>query len=79
LGAIVDASLAWILIPAIGFAITFAVVHAAVRSALSDHYKTVRWYEKTGEWDPRVRSWKHAPREFPDESAQADGVAGTGK
>lgn len=35
---------------ALFFWILFVVVRAAVRRALGDHYKTVRWYEKTGEW-----------------------------
>jgi hypothetical protein len=59
--------LIWLIGTAIGLAILYSVIHAAVRAALSDHYKTVRWYEKTGEWAPNVRSWKHAPASFVDD------------
>jgi phosphate/sulfate permease len=52
-----DASLVWIIVPIIGFAITYAIV---------------RWYEKTGEWDPQVKSWKHAPRAFPDDAPEVE-------
>ncbi len=41
----------------------FAVIRAAVRAALADHYKTVRWYEKTGDWIS-ISTSKAAPREF---------------
>ena len=41
----------------------FGVIRAAVRAALADHYKTVRWYEKTGDWIS-ISTTKAAPREF---------------
>ena len=48
---------------AISVLILFAVIRGAVLSALETHYKTVRWYERTGEWAGRKK-----PRPF--ESAQ---------
>lgn len=39
--------------------ILFLIIKVAVRSALEEHYKTVRWYEQTGEW-----KGKRAPRAF---------------
>jgi len=56
--------LIWLVAAAIGVAVTYAIIHAAVRNALSDHYKVVRWYDMTGEWAPHVKSWKHAPRDL---------------
>jgi uncharacterized membrane protein len=45
---------AGIVLYAIGLLVLYGVirsaVRAAVRGALSDHYKTVRLYERTGEW-----------------------------
>ena len=58
--------LIWLVALAIGLAIAYTVIHAAVRAAISDHWKTVRWYEMTGEWAPRVRSWRYGPRELID-------------
>jgi hypothetical protein len=54
--------LIWIIGSVVGLAITYAVIQAAVRSALFGHYKVVRWYEATGEWLPsygwlRPREW----------------------
>jgi hypothetical protein len=43
----------------VGLAILYAIIRAAVRAALEDHYKTVRWYEQTGEW-----KGKRKPRAF---------------
>lgn len=43
--------LLWIAVwTAVFFWLLFVVVRAAVRRALGNHYKTVRWYETTGEW-----------------------------
>lgn len=60
--------LIWIIGSVVGLAITYAVIQAAVRSALFGHYKVVRWYEATGEWLPSYGSWKEKPR-------QLDGIA----
>ncbi len=57
--------LAYVLPTAIGALVLYAVIRGAVRSALEEHYKTVRWYERTGEWAGR-----RAPRSF--DSALAD-------
>lgn len=46
---------------AITFWILYLVINAAVRNALFQHYKVVRWYENTGEWLPRTGQWKDAP------------------
>ena len=50
---------------ALGLGILYAVIQAAVRNALSDHYKTVRWFEKTGQWVPGSHG-TGAPRAFED-------------
>jgi hypothetical protein len=34
----------------IGLYLSYLIIRAAVRSGLNDHYRTVRWYEKTGQW-----------------------------
>lgn len=52
-----------ILLLAISLGLSYLVIRAAVRAALSDHYKTVRWYEKTGEWNPGSHG-SGAPRPF---------------
>jgi hypothetical protein len=54
----------------VGLIITFFIVRAAVISALASHYKTVRWYEATGEWVYAPPS-KGDPRDLPAESAPA--------
>lgn len=45
---------------ALGLLILHAIIRNAVSAALAAHYKTVRWYEKTGEWAGE----KHPPRSF---------------
>jgi hypothetical protein len=52
-------SLVYLFVTAISLLVLFAIIRGAVRSALEEHYKTVRWYEQTGEWAGR-----HAPRAF---------------
>ena len=47
----------------IGLAITYAIIRSAVRAALFEHYKVVRWYELTGEWRTVPMHWKNAPRD----------------
>ena len=54
----------WIISVILGLAITYAVIHSAVRAALFGHYKVVRWYEATGEWLPSYGSWKEKPRQL---------------
>jgi len=51
--------LAYVLPMALVALVLYAVIRGAVRSALEEHYKTVRWYERTGEWAGR-----RAPRSF---------------
>ncbi len=53
------ALLLYVVSAVISGAILFAIIRAAVLSALDEHYKTVRWFEHTGEW-----TGKHAPRSF---------------
>ena len=53
--------LVWLISAGISLAILYAIINAAVKSALFAHYKVVRWYEATGEWLPRTGSWKEAP------------------
>ena len=52
--------LLYLIFALIGFAILYAIIRASVRAALEDHYKIVRWYERTGEW-----KGKKKPRDFP--------------
>jgi hypothetical protein len=55
---VVIAFLIWIGGLALTLWVSYAVIRAAVRAALLDRYKIVRWYELTGEWatasGPRV-------------------------
>lgn len=30
--------------------IAYAIIRVAVRHGMDDHYRVVRWYEKTGQW-----------------------------
>jgi hypothetical protein len=55
---------AYVIVAAIGFAILYAVIRSAVRAALFDHYKIVRWYEQTGEWRTVAAFWKNPPRDL---------------
>jgi hypothetical protein len=52
----------WIVGVAITLAISYAIIRSAVRAALFDHYKTVRFFEETGVWAPSDDSWRVAPR-----------------
>ena len=52
--------LIYVILAILGLAILYAVIRAAVRAGLEDHYKTVRWYEHSGEWQG-----KRKPRDFP--------------
>jgi hypothetical protein len=49
----------YLVVALLGLAVLYAIIRAAVRAALEDHYKVVRWYEHTGEWKGKRR-----PREF---------------
>ena len=42
----------YIIAAAVGLCITYLVIRAAVMNALISHYKTVRLYEATGNWEP---------------------------
>jgi len=53
--------LVYLIVVAVVLVILYAIIHAAVKSALIAHYKIVRWYETTGEWLPQTGSWKEAP------------------
>jgi hypothetical protein len=48
----------------ISIVVTYSVVRAATRSALTHHYKMVRWYEETGEGEYEMGDWKNQPRDF---------------
>jgi hypothetical protein len=52
----------WLISVAVTLIVFYAIIRAAVRAALIDRYKVIRWYEKTGEWLPNVGSWKEPPR-----------------
>lgn len=49
---------------AISIGILYLTVAAAARTALTHHYKMVRWYEHTGEWRYKMSYWKDHPRTF---------------
>jgi hypothetical protein len=49
---------------AVTLVVMYVVIKSAVRAALLDHYKTVRWYERTGEWLVGPFRSKDAPRPF---------------
>jgi hypothetical protein len=57
---------------AISIGITYLVVRAATRSALTHHYKMVRWYEKTGVWEHKMSYWKDQPRAFNSVKPRSD-------
>ncbi|PZF58012.1 hypothetical protein DEI92_12165 [Curtobacterium sp. MCBD17_034] len=54
----------WLLGAAVGLWLMYVVIRAAVLNALSSHYKTVRWFEATGEWDYN-KSGSLAPQPIP--------------
>lgn len=56
--------LPYVLGVAISLALLYAVIVAAVKNAMLQHYKIVRWYEATGEWLPRAGGTREAPRRF---------------
>ena len=49
---------------AVSLLVSYFVIKLAVTHALLSHYKTVRLYEKTGEWLPGPHDAK-APRQLP--------------
>jgi len=55
------------LLPIIGVAIslvaTYLIIRLAVTHALISHYKTVRLYERTGEWQAGPHDWRE-PRKL---------------
>jgi hypothetical protein len=57
----------YVIVAVIFFVLLYAVIERAVGSALERHYKTVRWYEKTGEWVGRAepRSFDAGPLNAP--------------
>ncbi|WP_375389594.1 hypothetical protein [uncultured Amnibacterium sp.] len=57
--------LIFVVLAAVFFYLLYAVVRAAVRAVLLDRWKTVRWFELTGEWHDG--SWqRRAPRQVSD-------------
>ncbi|KQP01861.1 hypothetical protein [Leifsonia sp. Leaf264] len=52
----------YLLLVLAGLWLSYAIIRAAVRAALADHYRTVRRYEATGEWLGAGR----APKTLPD-------------
>jgi hypothetical protein len=51
-----------LLFTVIGFLVLYSVIRTAVKAALEQHYRVVRWYEATGEW----YGSKPDPRQLPD-------------
>lgn len=50
----------------ISLVILYFVVKNAVIAALASHYKTVRWYEATGEWEVGRSAPTRNPSALPD-------------
>ena len=69
-GAIIDTSTAIVIlfVYAISLLILYAVIKTAIRHALLSHYKAIRWYEKTGSWQPGPHG-TGTPLDFPAEEA----------
>lgn len=56
------ALLIYLLLLVVFFYVLYVVVRGAVRAALLDKWKTVRWFELTGEWHDGA--WqRRAPRD----------------
>jgi hypothetical protein len=54
--------LIYVLLVLVFFSVLYVVVRNAVRAALLDKWKTVRWFELTGEWHDGA--WqRRAPRD----------------
>jgi hypothetical protein len=47
----------------ISLVIMFYVIEGAVKSALFTHYKVVRRFETTGEWNTVTSGWKVSPND----------------
>jgi hypothetical protein len=58
-------ALAYIIGAIISLVVLYYVITAAVKQALVSHYKTVRWFEQTGEWRPGPTSVRATPSPFP--------------
>ena len=65
----------YILASIVGIVVLYLVIHAAVRTALFEHYKIVRRYESTGEWRTDVRNWRQAPSPVDAAACNDDGTA----
>lgn len=66
--------LIWIVGVAITLAISYSIIRSAVRAALFDHYKTVRYFEETGVWAPSDGSWRIGPRTADASEAPAESL-----
>ncbi|WP_132048710.1 hypothetical protein [Curtobacterium sp. PhB136] len=59
-------TLVWLVLAVLGVFVTYWLAHAAVLSALNDHYKTRQHFEATGEWKPGHWNTKTAPKRVAD-------------
>lgn len=50
--------LLYVLVIAVAVFIGYLLIRTAILRALNSHYKTVRLFEKTGEWAPRYQGGK---------------------
>ncbi len=55
--------LLYVLVIAVAVFIGYLLIRTAILRALNSHYKTVRLFEKTGEWSPRYQGGKK-PRDI---------------
>jgi len=53
----------------VGFLVLYGVIRSAVASALEEHYRTVRWYEATGEWHGKKPDPRALPSSVPSDEA----------
>ncbi|MCS5721051.1 hypothetical protein N1028_02210 [Herbiconiux sp. CPCC 203407] len=60
--AIVIPIVAYLVVIVVSLVIFYWLVKKAIRTALADHYKTVKLYEETGEWTPGPWDLKTPPR-----------------
>ncbi|ARC56157.1 hypothetical protein AS850_03585 [Frondihabitans sp. 762G35] len=54
-GFAVGVIVAYVVIAALGIFVGYLIIRTAILRALNSHYKTVRLFEKTGQWQPRYQ------------------------
>ncbi|BDZ49717.1 hypothetical protein GCM10025867_19580 [Frondihabitans sucicola] len=54
-GFVVGGLVAYIVIAALAIFIGYLIIRTAILRALNSHYKTVRLFERTGQWEPRYQ------------------------